>query len=105
MNPLPYEPKTKYYGDEWLEFHDFLDTISDREGIFLELSLGLQLINPRELAYKTGQKEEMLKRIKCLISMNREPDQLKHEKILNKFGFTTMPINQKEDIQPSTGIM
>ncbi len=91
MNPLPYEPKYTYYGDEWLEFHDYLNTLSDREGIFIELTFNFGLINPRELAYKTGGKTQLLDRMKCIIEINREEDKTKHEEILKKYGLVKLP--------------
>jgi len=89
--PLSFESKHKYYGDEWLEFHDTLSSINDIEGILLELSFQLGLINPRELAYKTGEKEKLLTRIKCMLEVNREPNQSKHSDILKKYGITIIP--------------
>jgi len=100
MNPPPFESKYKYYGDEWLVFHDTLNSLTDREGIFIELTFGLQLINPRELAYKTGGKAEMLSRIECLIECNREPDKSKHEDILKKYHLVALPqpkVNDEKD--------
>lgn len=105
MNPPPFESKHTYYGDQWLEFHDFLNGITDREGIFLEMSLQLQLINPRELAYKNGHKDEMLKRIKCLIEMNREPDSSKHSKILEKWGYNELSMSKNPSNENISGIM
>lgn len=91
MNPLPFESTHKYYGDEWLEFHDYLSGLSNREGIFIELSFGLQLINPRELAYKTGAKAELFNRIKCMVEINRESDPLKQKEIIKKYNIVTLP--------------
>jgi len=101
MNPLPFQSTHKYYGDEWLEFHDYLSDLSYREGIFIELSFGLGLINPQELAYKTGAKEELLSRIKCLVEINREQDKSKHASILKKYNLIALPQpknGNKEDI-------
>jgi len=97
MNPPPYESKYKYYGDEWLEFHDTLDSLGDMEGIFIELSFGLGLINPRELAYKTGGKQELLSRIKCLVEINREQDKSKHPDILKKYHVVVLPQPKKDE--------
>jgi len=102
MNPLPFESKHTYYGDEWLDFHDYLQTLSDREGIFIELTFGLGLINPRELAYKSGGKTELLNRIKCLIEINREEDKTKHVSILEKYGIKKLPA--PEEVTENTGI-
>lgn len=89
--PLPFKSDHTYYGDEWLEFHDFLQGITERESVFVELSFQLGLINPRELAYKTGGKAELLQRIKCIVEVNREPDQTKHAEILEKYGIQQLP--------------
>lgn len=91
MNPPPFVSKHKYYGDEWLDFHDTLDSLTDQEGIFIELTFQLGLINPRELAYKIGGKENLLNSIKCMIECNREPNKLKHEGILKKYHIVTLP--------------
>lgn len=103
MNSLPFELEHKYYGDEWLEFHDYLNTLTDREGIFVELSFHLGLINPRELAYKTGGKDNLLNNIKCLIEINREEDTTKHEDILQKYGLTK--VVEPKINKDNTGIM
>jgi len=105
MKPLPFESKYTYYGDEWLDFHDYLQTLSDREGIFLELSLGLGLINPRELAYKTGGKAGLLNRIKCLVELDREEDKSKHTKILESHGLTKLPDPTDNNVPSTTDNM
>lgn len=102
MDPLapPYVSEHKYYGDQWLEFHDFLDSITDREGIFMELSFRLGLIGPQELAYKNGQKEQLLNSMKCLIAVNHEPDKSKHGEILKKYNVVILgppPTEPKKD--------
>jgi len=91
MNPLPYESKFSFYGDEWLEFHDYLDNLGYREGVFIELTFGIGLINPRELAFKVGAKAELLNRIKCMVEVNRESDTSKHETILKKYHIVALP--------------
>jgi len=96
MEKLPYESEHKFYGDEWLEFHDFLNSLTERESVFIELSFRLNLINAREMAYKTGGKNLLLTNIKCMVELNREPDQSKHPDILKKYNITTMPQPEKE---------
>jgi len=103
MNPLPFEPKYTYYGDEWLEFHDALNDLTDREGIFIELYFKLGLINSRELAFKTGAKANLLNSIKCMVEMNREEDKTKHPDILEKYGIVQLPQNT-ENSKPSDTI-
>lgn len=95
MNPLPFVPKHTYYGDEWLEFHDTLNDLTDREGIFIELYFRLGLINPRELAFKTGAKDNLLNSIKCMVEMNREQDKAKHPDILKKYNIAQLPKNDQ----------
>lgn len=97
MNPPPYESKYKYYGDEWLVFHDTLASLTDRESIFIELLYKPGLIGIRELAYKTGGKEAYLNGIKCTIEMNREEDVSKHPDILKKYNIEVLPTSKKDD--------
>jgi len=105
MKPAPYESKYTYYGDEWLEFHDYLSSLTDREGIFIELLFRLGVINPRELAYKIGKKHELLRNIQCNIELDREEDQSKHAVILKEYGLVFIkPPEPKTDINDS-GIM
>jgi len=94
--PLPYESEHKFYGDEWLEFHDFLSSLTEREIVFIELSFRLNLINPREMAYKTGGKKLLLNNIKCMIELNREEDESKHQDILKKYGIKSLPQPEEE---------
>jgi len=91
MNKLPYESDLMFYGDQWLEFHDYLDDLSYREGVFIELTFGMGLINPRELAFKTGAKYKLLQSIKCMVEINREKDVSKHEEILKKYHIVAPP--------------
>lgn len=103
MNKLPFESEYEYYGDEWLVFHDYLSDLSNRESIFLELSFGLGLINPRELAFKNGAKAELFDRIKCMVEINREEDVSKHKDILEKYHIVVLP--EPKDIKDTKDSM
>lgn len=75
----------KYFGDEWLEFHDFLNSMPISEQIGAQLNAKIELILPNELAYYVKTNKILLNTMKCVREINNEKDIKKHDAILLKY--------------------
>lgn len=89
----------KYFGDEYLSFHDFLNSMTVEETIEAELNTHAGFILPNELAYYIGSKKHLMNTIKCVREIKKEPDKHKHNDILKKYNLNPIDVTPKSYIR------
>jgi len=86
----------KYFGDEWLDFHDFLSTMSIKEQVEAQINTKVEFILPNEFAYYINGKKILLNTLKCVREINKEKDHTKHNDILTKYNLKPKDIKKPD---------
>lgn len=86
----------KYFGDDWFEFHDFLNSMSISEQIGAQINAKVEFILPNELAYYTKTNQILLNTLKCVREINKEKDESKHNDILLKYKLKPVDIKKPD---------
>lgn len=84
----------KYLGDDYLEFHDFINELGIQDIIESDINMHTGFMNPIETAYYTGAKKNLMHVLKFVQEVKNEPDTTKHEAILKKYGMKMQDIPQ-----------
>lgn len=89
----------KYFGDDYLEFHDFINSLDLIDYIEADINMHTGFINPIELAYYTGGKKNLMHILKFVKEIRDEKDISKHEAILIKYGMQQKDIPISHDVK------
>lgn len=87
----------KYFGDDYLKFHDQLNDIKLEDIIEMEINTNTGFILPSELRYYTNTNDKLIDSLKCIRELKNESDHSKHVEILAKYGLKPVDVNTNTD--------
>lgn len=85
-----------YFGDDYLEFTDFLNSLSIPEVIEVQYNLNLPLIGMAELNYYSEIYKSIINRVKCVRELKKETDKTKKDKILEKYNLKPIDVKKPD---------
>jgi len=86
-----------YFGDDYLEFHDYINGVCLDDMIEAEINTNAGFIRPIELAYYTGAKKKLIQSFECVKELKNEKDTSKHVEILAKYGLKPVDVPNNTD--------